>query len=66
MSEPVRRGKRIQIYLAADLLDRWEKTPRYERSAVVAAALREYWGRLDRSSQIVSDDPAENKDVAER
>jgi hypothetical protein len=38
------RGKRVQIYLPADLLGRWERTPRYERSATVAAALRMYWG----------------------
>lgn len=38
------RGKRIQIYLAADLVERWEQTPRYERSAIVASALRQFWG----------------------
>lgn len=38
-----KRGKRVQIYLPPDLLEQWEKTPRYERSATVAAALRAWW-----------------------
>lgn len=42
-SQP-KRGKRIQVYLAADLIERWEQTPRYERSAEVARALRKHWG----------------------
>jgi hypothetical protein len=42
-SDRPKTGKRAQIYLPADLLERWEGTPRYERSATVAAALREYW-----------------------
>mgnify|MGYP001616641830 CR=1 FL=1 len=37
------RGKRVQIYLPADLLEQWGKTPRYERSAEVAKALRAWW-----------------------
>lgn len=36
-------GRRVQIYLPADLLAQWDATPRYERSAEVAAALREWW-----------------------
>jgi hypothetical protein len=36
-------GKRVQIYLPGDLLEQWDRTPRYERSATVAAALRAYW-----------------------
>jgi hypothetical protein len=40
------RGKRIQIYLPADLLERWNNTPRYERSAEVAIALRKHWGMV--------------------
>lgn len=43
MPDQPKRGKRVQIYLPADLLERWGQTPRYERSATVAAALREYW-----------------------
>lgn len=38
------KGKRIQVYLAADLVEKWEATPRYERSAEVAEALRKHWG----------------------
>lgn len=43
MTDQPQRGKRVQIYLPADLLERWERTPRYERSAEVAKALRQYW-----------------------
>ena len=38
------KGKRVQIYLPADLVERFEQIPRYERSAEVARALREKWG----------------------
>lgn len=45
MSMPKKRpGQRVQIYLPADLLERWKATPRYQRSATVAAALRQFWG----------------------
>lgn len=47
MTDQPKRGKRVQIYLPADLLVQWERIPRYERSATVAAALREYWGKPD-------------------
>lgn len=43
MTDRPKTGKRVQIYLPADLLDRWESIPRYERSAAVAAALRLFW-----------------------
>lgn len=44
MSDQSGRGRRVQIYLPADLLERWEDIPRYERSKIVAAALRMFWG----------------------
>lgn len=37
-------GKRVQVYIPADLVDEWEQIPRYERSAEAAAALRAWWG----------------------
>lgn len=37
-------GKRVQIYIPADLIEQWEKLPRYERSAEVAKSLRQLWG----------------------
>lgn len=37
-------GKRVQIYIPADLVEKWESLPRYERSAEVAEALRLKWG----------------------
>lgn len=37
------KGKRVQIYIPADLMERWEALPRYERSAEVAKALRALW-----------------------
>lgn len=43
MTDQPKRGKRVQIYLPADLLERWGQTPRYERSATVAEALRAWW-----------------------
>lgn len=45
MTDQPKRGKRVQIYLPADLVEQWERTPRYERSATVAAALRAWWER---------------------
>ena len=33
-------GKRVQIYIPADLIEQWDRLPRYERSGAVAAALR--------------------------
>lgn len=45
VTDQPKRGKRVQIYLPADLIEQWEKTPRYERSAIVAAALRAWWDR---------------------
>ena len=44
MSDQPKRGKRVQIYLPADLLEQWERIPRYERSKIVAEALRQFWG----------------------
>jgi hypothetical protein len=38
------KGKRVQIYIPADLVEKWDALPRYERSAEVAAALRQRWG----------------------
>lgn len=46
MADQPKTGRRVQIYLPADLLERWERTPRYDRSKTVAAALRLYWGGL--------------------
>lgn len=37
-------GRRVQIYVPADLLEKWDALPRYERSAEVAKALRAWWG----------------------
>jgi hypothetical protein len=42
-SNQSKTGRRIQIYLSADLIEKWDKLPRYERSAEVAAALRKHW-----------------------
>jgi hypothetical protein len=39
----VSKGKRVQIYIPADLVKKWDTLPRYERSAEVAKALRAYW-----------------------
>lgn len=37
------KGKRVQIYIPADLVEQWDRLPRYERSAEVAQALRAWW-----------------------
>jgi metal-responsive CopG/Arc/MetJ family transcriptional regulator len=37
-------GKRVQIYIPADLVGKWDRLPRYERSAEIAKALRQLWG----------------------
>jgi hypothetical protein len=37
------KGKRVQIYIPADLVKKWDALPRYERSAEVAKALRAHW-----------------------
>lgn len=37
------KGKRVQIYIPADLVKKWDELPRYERSAEVAKALRAWW-----------------------
>ena len=42
--QPKKTGGRVQIYLPADLLERWIQIPRYERSAIAQAALRAWWG----------------------
>lgn len=57
MTDRPKRGKRIQIYLPADLLERWEQTPRYERSATVATALRRYWRIEEADVQALKDSP---------
>lgn len=44
MPDQPKRGKRVQIYIPADLVERWDATPRYERSAEVAKGLRMLWG----------------------
>ena len=36
-------GRRVMIYIPADLLARWDAVPRFERSALVAEALRRMW-----------------------
>lgn len=43
MSDTPKRGRRVQVYIPADLLTRWDQLPRYERSAEVANALRAWW-----------------------
>ena len=48
-------GKRVQIYIPADLLDRWKALPRYERSATVAAALRKLWKLTEDEQEKKSD-----------
>lgn len=52
MTDQPKRGKRVQIYLPADLLEQWEATPRYERSAAVAKALRLLWSDKVSSSNV--------------
>ena len=44
MNDQPKRGRRVQVYIPADLLTRWDQLPRYERSAEVANALRAWWG----------------------
>lgn len=63
MTDRPRRGKRVQIYLPADLLERWEQTPRYERSATVATALRSYWGIDQDTHQDTGDTAQPDKDA---
>lgn len=63
-----KRGKRVQIYLPVDLVERWEQTPRYERSAVVATALRKHW-EIVKTEKIAlkiarADDLSNEKDAA--
>lgn len=48
MTDQPKRGKRVQIYLPGDLLEMWDRLPRYERSAEVAKALRQLWGVEDK------------------
>jgi len=48
-------GKRVQIYLPADLLEKWEDIPRYERSATVAAALRAFWNKEETDNALRQD-----------
>ena len=43
MSEQKKTGRRVQIYIPADLVAKWDALPRYERSAEVARALRQLW-----------------------
>lgn len=50
MTNTTKRGKRVQIYIPADLVDTWESLPRYERSAEVAKALRQLWGMKPKGS----------------
>lgn len=57
------KGKRIQLYLAADLVERWEQTRRYERSAEVAAALRKHWGISVAPTHEHLDEQSEGKDA---
>lgn len=40
-------GKRFQIYLTKELADRLRQIARYERSAEVQKALRQYWGMTE-------------------
>jgi hypothetical protein len=40
---PKQTGRRVQIYIPADLVKKWDALPRYERSAEVAKALRAHW-----------------------
>lgn len=56
MPKKDRTGRRVQIYLPADLLEQWERTPRYERSATVAQALRAFWGAGGNFSGHFADD----------
>lgn len=64
MTDQPKRGKRVQIYLPADLLEQWEATPRYERSATVAAALRLFWDTKHRSN--VASSVANQKKTGEK
>lgn len=60
MTDRPKTGKRYQIYIPADLIDQWESTPRYERSAAVAAGLRLLWG-VDRETRNVATNGAEGE-----
>jgi hypothetical protein len=60
MTDDRKTGKRVQIYLPGDLLEQWQRTPRYERSATVAAALRAYWAVR---SSVRSDTPGAAENV---
>lgn len=61
MTDRPKTGKRVQVYIPADLVEQWERTPRYERSAQVAKALRLFWS-ID--SQIDSNQPPRTNDEA--
>ena len=44
MTDRPSRGKRVNIYLAADLVAKWDALTPTKRSAEVAKALRLLWG----------------------
>ena len=49
-------GRRVQIYIPADLVERWDRLPRYERSAEVAKALRAWWRPDELTPEVTPDE----------
>lgn len=60
------KGKRVQIYIPADLVKKWDEFPRYERSAEVAKALRARWEASEKQEKSGEKVPNDHRECTGR